>query len=320
MSGQAQAKRGTFVGEVRTNRKLCAEHYLITIAVEAFPPTRAGQFVQLQCRPVREQASNREVEWGKGNPPALSQPELVGEEPMLRRPFSLAGRRTGDDGCVQLDVIYRAVGVGTRWLCGVAPGTKLSVLGPLGNAFRVVNDKKVVALVGGGVGIPPLLYLAEELAKAGKKVFAFCGVRSSDLLPLSLADGVLPLASGEPNSCVIEFADRGANSAIATDDGSLGYSGLVSDAFASWLEGNMRYSHAVVVYSCGPEAMMRAVAETCVPRRIDCQLALERHMACGMGTCQSCVVKIRDDSKAGWSYKLCCTDGPVFDAQDVVWQ
>jgi len=319
MCGKSGAKRGTFVGEVICNRALCAEHYRISLALADFPPSQPGQFVQLQCRPIAEQVSAREVDWPEGGRPVFTQRELIGREGLLRRPFSLAGRRVGDDGRVVLDVIYRAVGTGTGWLAGVEPGTQLSVLGPLGNAFRIAGGKKVAVLVGGGVGVGPLLHLAGALHRAGKKIFAFYGVRTADLLPLELADGVEPSTAAEPGPCVVELAELGAETVIATDDGSLGYAGLVSDAFGCWLDRHMRYSHALVVYGCGPEAMMRAVAGACVPRRIDCQLALERHMACGMGTCQSCVVKIRDDSETGWSYKLCCTDGPVFDAEDVVW-
>ena len=319
MCGEAGTKRGRFVGEVTCNRALCAEHYLVSLALRDFPASQPGQFVQLQCRPIGEQVSARKVDWPEGKPPVFTQPELTDREPLLRRPFSLAGRRTSDDGRVVLDIIYRTIGAGTGWLSGVEPRTQLSMLGPLGNAFRIAKDKKVAVLVGGGVGIPPMLYLAEALGRAGKKVFAFCGVRAAELLPLRLADGVAASAAGEPAPCVVELAGCGAQTAIATDDGSLGYAGLVSDAFTNWLERHMRYSRSLVVYSCGPEAMMRSVAKACAACRIDCQLALERHMACGMGTCQSCVVKIRDESEMGWSYKLCCTDGPIFDAKDVVW-
>ena len=111
----------------------------------------------------------------------------------------------------------------------------------------------------------------------------------------------------------------GCQESIATDDGSLGRAGFVDQAFEHWLDQAGLGAEDLVVYACGPEAMMQAVAEICLLREIECQLALERHMACGMGTCQSCVVKIRDGSDRGWSFKLCCTDGPVFDARDVVW-
>ena len=107
---------------------------------------------------------------------------------------------------------------------------------------------------------------------------------------------------------------------IATDDGSLGYPGLVSEAFGRWLTTLEIDPKQLTTYACGPEPMMQAVGEICTPRGIGCQLALERHMACGMGTCQSCVVKIREKSDRGWSYKLCCADGPVFEAADVIWR
>ena len=238
---------------------------------------------------------------------------------MLRRPFSLAGRRRGEDGRDILDIIYRAVGTGTQWLSEIAPGVELSVLGPLGNTFDILPDKKVAALVAGGVGIPPMLYLAEELAAAGKKIFAFCGAKTADLMPLSFADVESISPAGDPVGAAESFGGKDVQVAVATDDGSLGYGGMVGDVFIRWLEQNMRYSQAMTVYSCGPEGMMKAIGDICVPRKMPCQLALERHMACGMGTCQSCVVKIRDDSEQGWSFKLCCTDGPVFEALDVIW-
>jgi dihydroorotate dehydrogenase electron transfer subunit len=109
-----------------------------------------------------------------------------------------------------------------------------------------------------------------------------------------------------------------ADTSIASDDGSIGFAGLVSEAFAAWLKDHQFGPEQITVYSCGPEPMERAIADLCAMRDIECQLALERHMACGMGTCQSCVVKITDD-QAGWQFKLCCTDGPVFDAKTILW-
>jgi dihydroorotate dehydrogenase electron transfer subunit len=308
---------------VIANEAICREHYLLRLSLAAFPPSRAGQFVQLQCRPVREQISAAAVEWGAGRPPVFTQPELTDHEPMLRRPFSLSGRSRGDGGRNDnardvLEIIYRTIGTGTRWLSEIAPGVALSVLGPLGNGFAPVPDAKVAVLVAGGVGIPPMIYLARELAAAGKRVFAFCGAKSADLVPVRIDDRAGVSTDGEPSGTSAAFPPE-ARIAVATDDGSLGFAGTVGDAFRRWLERNVRYAHALAVYSCGPEPMMKAVADACVPRKIPCQLALERHMACGMGTCQSCVVKIRDASERGWSFKLCCTDGPVFDARDVIW-
>ena len=296
------AKRGVFVAEVTANRIICRDHYLLRLAGE-FPPTKAGQFVQLQCRRIDERLGVAVVDWPADRPPVLAQPELTLKTPLLRRPLSLAGRRDCGDGVAELDIIYRAVGAGTQWLAGVKPATQLSVLGPLGNRFAIAADKPAAILVGGGVGTPPMLYLARALLAAGKKVVAFYGAKSAEMLPLSEIEKV-----------------AGAEAVFATDDGSLGFGGLVGDALTDWLETSGADPAELAAYSCGPEPMMKAVGDICIARDIPCQLALERHMACGMGTCQSCVVKIRDDSKRGWSYKLCCKDGPGFEARDIIWQ
>ena len=311
--------RGTFLAEVLANEKLCEEHYVLRLALGRFPPSRPGQFVQVQC--CRPDAGPRPgaVDWPENRPPKLTQPDLVEAEPLLRRPFSLAGRRDLPGGRAELEIIYRVVGSGTGWLERAARGQHVSVLGPLGNAFAVREGKPAAVLVGGGVGIPPLIYLAEALGARGRRVKAFCGVRSEHLLPLRLTGEAEVSALGSPSLCVAEFAAHGAEAALATDDGSLGWKGFAPEPFERWLATQERPAEELVVYSCGPEAMMRAVAGICLGHGIECQLALERHMACGMGTCQSCVVKTRTESEAGWHYQLVCTDGPVFDALDVLW-
>jgi NAD(P)H-flavin reductase len=163
-----------------------------------------------------------------------------------------------------------------------------------------------------------MLYLARILSEAGKDVVAFNGARSASLLPLRLAPSVAVSEQGSPALCVAEFAAMDVPAVVTTDDGSLGFDGLISQPFESWLA--ERDPGDVVVYSCGPEPMMRAIGEACRARGIECYLSLERHMACGMGTCQSCVCKTRDRSvERGWSFSLCCTDGPVFPAGEIVW-
>ena len=307
-----------FTAEVLANERLCDEHYRLVLAQPTFPASLPGQFVQLLCRTPGEPTPPDPLKWADGETPEFTQVELVDREPMLRRPFSLAGRREGDGG-VELDIIYRTVGTGTRWLSEVSAGAALSVLGPLGNAFDIHPDRPAAALVGGGVGIPPMLCLAEALAAAGKRTVAFSGVRTADLLPLELLPGAEVSAAGSPSRCMADFAAFGADAAVATDDGSLGAAGFVSDIFARWLDGGQERPEELVVYACGPEPMMRAVGEICIARGAACQLSLERTMACGMGTCQSCVCKLKSDGEPGWAYKLCCTDGPVFDARDIVW-
>ena len=321
MSSDERTKgvRGTFEMNVLANDRLCAGHYLLRLGAAAFPPTRPGQFVQLQCRSTSPHAPPRPVDWPEGAWPRLTGPELAGAEPLLRRPFSLAGRHGADDGA-QIEIIYSVVGAGTRWLATVGLDDTLSVLGPLGNAFDVREDKPLAVLVGGGVGIPPLIYLASALHDAAKPSVALCGARSGEMLPLTPVQGAKISKSGWPTSCLAEFARSGIESAVATDDGSLGYPGFVTDLLEQTVDGVDHAADLLVVYACGPEAMMQKAGEICIARGIECQLSLERHMACGMGTCQSCICKVRSDSGEGWEYKLCCADGPVFDAGEIVWE
>ncbi|MCD4825108.1 MAG: dihydroorotate dehydrogenase electron transfer subunit [Phycisphaerae bacterium] len=302
---------------VVVNEKICDEHFLLRLYLAEFPSAAAGQFVQLQCRPPVAQAGAAEVARSEAGLPEFSSPELTDKESLLRRPLSLAGRRVSGDG-VELEIIYRVVGTGTGWLAGTRAGQAVSVLGPLGNALPIIPDKPQVALVAGGVGIPPMIYMANALHNAGKSVTAFNGVRSKSLLPLS--PGSEPISpEGLPRLCCSQFQSSDASAVVASDDGTVGYHGLVTEPFDAWLDGEAKAAAGLVVYSCGPEPMMRAVGEICIRRGIECYLSLERHMACGMGTCQSCIVKIRDDSPQGWSYKLCCTHGPAFDARDIIW-
>ena len=310
--------RGTFQASVLSNRQVCPEHYLLVLEVAGFPPSRPGQFVNVRCGTVGEIAGAVEVDWPAGRMPRLAGQELLARRPLLRRPFSLAGRRDRENGTVEMEIIHRVVGVGTARLAGLAAGDKVDLLGPLGNGFTILADRPAAAVVGGGVGIPPLLYLAEALGGAGKEVVAFVGARTARSLPLSPAAGEPPSRSGRPGMCTVEFAARGATTVVATDDGSLGVAGLVHEALARWLEQRPEAGE-LGVYACGPEPMMRAIAKLCARRELPCQLALERHMACGVGTCQGCVVKVRDGPPQAWRYKLACTDGPVFEAGELTW-
>ncbi len=313
----AEKRRGTFIAEVLDNVRLCEDHYRLTLGLERFPRSRPGQFVQLQCRYLTDQPGAREADWPEGQPPRLNQAELTDCEPLLRRPLSIAGR-TDSAVDVELELIYRTIGTGTHWLAAVRPGRRLSVLGPLGNGFDIPEDKTIGALVGGGVGIPPMIYLSHAMHARGMDVVSFSGAARRALLPLTLLPDATPSVDGDPDECIAEFAPP-IRSVAATDDGSLGFHGYVSAAFERWLDAEAVDPETLVACACGPEPMMQAVGRTCAERGILCLLALERHMACGMGTCQSCIVRIADESERGWSYKLCCTDGPVFDARTVLW-
>ncbi len=309
--------RGVYAAEVVSNDLICREHFRMALRVKDFPPTRPGQFIQLQCTQEDPPAPPHVVEWKEGRLPEIKSGEISRPWPLLRRPFSLAGRRETDEGIGELLIIYRTIGIGTHRLARIGAGQRLSIIGPLGNAFTLHEDKSRALVVGGGVGIPPMVYLAGALDAAGKQTTAFVGARSGDLLPLTVTE--TPSTAGWPSACVAEFEQHRADAVVVTDDGSLGFPGVVSRAVEDWLGRYGDNPADIVTYCCGPEAMMQTVGETCAAHGVECQVAMERHMACGMGTCQSCIVKTRADNDRGWEYKLCCADGPVFDACDILW-
>lgn len=291
--------KGVFVAQVASNQSICREHYRLVLAVPEFPCAQPGQFVQVLC------SEPSELGWTGGA--------------FVRRPFSIGGLRRTADG-VELSLLHRAIGIGTHWLARLQPGDTVNFLGPLGQPFRLPEPGRSPALlVGGGIGLPPLIWLAEALESAGVPAIAFCGSRSADLLPLTL-DPAIDCASGSPAPFCHEFARSGVPGLVATDDGSLGAPGRVPDLLAAYLERNPELAASAVVYTCGPERMMKAVADISGRAGLPCQVCLERMMACGMGTCQSCVVRVQDtQAPQAWRYRLCCTDGPVFDAADVIW-
>jgi len=297
--------------QVIANRRVCRDHYRLTLRTPTFPPVQAGQFVHLspERRPVETTETGHE-RW-------VNELNL----PMLRRAFSIAGLRRSGVGA-ELDVIYRVVGTATRWMESLRIGDPLSLLGPMGNSFPISDGKPVAWLVAGGVGLPPMLWLAAALQETAKRVVAFCGAQTHDLLALTLDPATPPDRSAKTATpSAREFTDCGARMAISTDDGSLGFRGYVGSAMAAYHQANPLPPDELVIYTCGPEPMMRFVAEYCVARRIECYVCVERNMACGTGMCQSCVVPVRDTADpAGWSYRLCCTDGPIFEARNILWE
>lgn len=292
-----------FLARVAANVPLCREHYKLVLTVEGFPSAAPGQFVQIQCSPPSDMG------WQSG--------------PLTRRPFSIGGLRRSGASC-ELDIYHRALGRGTKWLATLQQGEPVSVIGPLGKPFEITN-RPTAYLVGGGIGLPPLIWLAETLHQAGKRTIAFVGARTAELLPLTRAAEV-PVDPDEPSLSFAEFAAAATPVLLSTDDGSLGLRGTVTDALTDYLAEHdvamaNRWGDEVTVYTCGPERMMRTVADVCASRGIPCQVCMERTMACGMGTCQSCVVPVRDASAdAGWRFRLCCTDGPVFDSRVIIWE
>ena len=318
--------REQFIASVRANVPLCREHYRLVLRVDEFPATEPGQFIQISCRDVdgERYQSDLEIDWS--SPAAAPRaevhaPELLAPVPLLRRPFSLAGRRDVRPGGVELDVIHRVVGVGTDWMSRLKVSDKVDILGPLGNRFTLPPPDGMAILVGGGVGIPPMLYLAGALE--GRHAIAFSGATSRDLLPLTIVDQwSSPM---EPQPRIAEFARHGIPSIVTTDDGTYGLRGFVTDALEKYVDDRPPQGQ-MIIYTCGPEPMMKRVAAIAAARGIECQVAVERAMACGMGTCQSCCIRVRkpDPGKpplvgSDWCWRLACTDGPVFRGADLLW-
>jgi dihydroorotate dehydrogenase electron transfer subunit len=320
-------RRDQFRCAVRANVPLCRDHYRLVLGLPAFPPTEPGQFIQVSCRDVDGFDDDREIAWSDLRPPHISGVDLTAPVALLRRPFSLAGRRD-EAGAVELQLIHRVVGIGTDWLARLKAEDAVDILGPLGNRFALPPAGATALLVGGGVGIPPMLYLAEKLA--GRKAVAFCGALTRDLLPLTITADAGGPDDADPRHAIEEFSRHGHPSVITTDDGSYGFRGYVTQALERYLDQsgilNPHAAMAPVVYTCGPEPMMKRVAEIAAARGLECQVAVERAMACGMGTCQSCCIRVRkpDPSQPplvgrDWCYRLACTDGPVFRGAELLW-
>ena len=214
-----------------------------------------------------------------------------GLDPLLRRPFSI--HQISSDGLLQ--ILFKVVGRGTKLLAQTKAGEQLSLLGPLGNGF-VLGDPGRACLVGGGMGIAPMLFLADRLcqqSQQGELPEVILGARNRQELE--------PLLAGFDNLGIAVLA--------ATDDGSLGHHGLVTDL----LKG-LSLAPECTVYSCGPRPMMAAIHHLCLKNQISCQVSVETVMACGMGACLGCAVGL----KAG-GYAHACSDGPVFESGDLLW-
>jgi dihydroorotate dehydrogenase electron transfer subunit len=221
--------------------------------------------------------------------------------PYTRRPFSVY-KTDPEKGL--LSIVYLARGVFTNGLRDKHAGHKLSLVGPLGNSFEPEDTSGIThILVAGGVGAPPLYFLAHQMLKTGNfagSISVINGARTRNLLV-----------------AVNEFSELGVDLHFTTDDGSLGARGIVTDTLRELIE---QKNGRVSVYTCGPTPMLRAVSYVCLEKKVPCQVSVETMMPCGLGVCMGCVVKIRDtESEDGFVYKRSCQDGPVFHAEDILW-
>lgn len=221
--------------------------------------------------------------------------------PLLRRPLSIH-RIDKEKG--EIYILFQEVGEGTKLLSQRAAGDDLDIMGPIGNGFNIYPKSKNILIVGGGIGVAPLLALCEDSTRQGKEVRVLIGALKKELV------------IGEEN-----FKIPGAKVDVATDDGSYKYKGLVTDLLEEtiikegWLPDQ--------IFACGPKPMLRKIVEISLDNHIDCQVSLEERMACGIGACLGCVCKIKTRDKkedeVKYDYKRVCVDGPIFEGSEVVW-
>lgn len=232
----------------------------------------------------------------------------LSDEPafMLRRPFSIHRCRRD---CLQ--ILYQVVGQGTESLSRVGSGQTLDLIGPLGEGFPLPRGTRSALLVAGGMGIAPLLFWAEILlaprrGRGHPAVTALLGAASrSSLL------------------CRGELRKLGVRVHVSTEDGSLGFRGLVTELLQELMDRDMAAT-SLALYACGPKAMLSTPAALAKERKIPCFVSLEERMACGVGACQGCVVRVRTHGAHGVqgvpTYARVCKDGPVFSAGDIIWE
>jgi dihydroorotate dehydrogenase electron transfer subunit len=260
--------------EVLVNKKIKAGYFKVVLRSPLIAKTALpGQFVMLK------------VAGG------------VSLEPFLRRPLGIHGIKSG-----QIEIIYEVVGKGTDILSRRKPGEVIDLLGPLGNSFdyqslKISNRQPI--LVAGGIGVAPLMLLAERLVAGNRraaigKVQVLIGARAKEQV-----------------LCEKEFKKIGCDVKIATDDGSAGFSGRVTALLEEVLL--VADYRLPAIYGCGPKPMLRELARICRKKNIPAQVSLEAHMACGIGACLGCVVSTKN------GYKRVCKDGPVFETENLIY-
>jgi len=247
--------------------KIAQEIYKLTIKSEYVSKNALpGQFINIKCS--------------------------EGLTALLRRPISICDvDRAGGT----FDVCFQIKGIGTEYLARKTAGELLDIIAPIGNPFHLSNDYKNIAVVGGGIGVFPLLYLLKESSHANR--YTFLGYRNKDYVVLE-----------------DEFKNVSDKYFISTDDGSAGYKGLVTDL----LEKELREKGIDIVFACGPTPMLRRVIELTNKYGTKCQVSMEQRMGCGIGACLVCACKTKAENDDGWEYSHVCKDGPVFWSNEII--
>lgn len=204
----------------------------------------------------------------------------------LRRPISICDI---NDDVIRL--VFEVRGEGTEILSKTELGENVNIIAPLGNGFNINPDKKA-AFIGGGIGVPPMLYSAKQ---CGKNATVITGFRDKDAIILS-----------------DDFKNAGCNLIVTTDDGSFGIHGFVTQPLGEIIK------DIDLICACGPTPMLKNIAKFAKENNVECQVSLEQRMACGVGACLGCAVLV-NCGDGTQKYKHVCKDGPVFNSEEVVW-
>jgi len=235
----------------------------------------------------------------------------------MRRPLSIM---RADAGAGWIEVFYKVVGHGLAGLAARAPGETLSCMGPIGRGFTVHTARPRVLMIGGGVGIPPLVFLAQSLAATRDTRWQPLVLMGSELpFPFELAESRLAAPGVPPGvtAAMPLLEALGVPSRLASLSGFPGcHRGYVTELAEAWIASLSASERAAVeIFSCGPHAMLVAVAAIARRHGLPCQVSLEENMACGVGGCAGCTVLVQTPD--GPAMKRVCVDGPVFDAATV---
>ena len=293
-----------FSAIVSANEKNSEQFYKLELVFDGdgaqqFARARAGQFAELDL-------ANCKLPQAENIPDDLK--DSANRKILLRRPFSFSDVKAAGDK-TNVEILYCAVGPATLRMTTLAKGDCVSVLGPLGNGFSLPDDKSKAVLVAGGSGAGPIMHLAKQIKadSPNVEINVFVGAATREKLPFE-------------NCWFDKLTTGGAKTTVATDDGSAGNKGFVTDCVLNWLNENKSAASETIIYGCGPEAMLKVLAEIAAEKGIDCEVSMERVMACGFGVCQGCAVECKINGSDKTIYKMCCKDGPVFNAKEIVFK
>ncbi len=261
---------------VRGNTEVAPGHFEMTLeAQSAFRRPEAGQFVMIR---------------------------IADGGVFLPRPFSICG--WDETPSPRMKILYRVVGRGTAGLSRLEPGRTLDMTGPFGRGFSMPGDDRDVVLVGGGIGMAPLLYLLQRCLPGG-------GQRSGRLAVYAGARTAALLVG------IARVRESGAVLRVSTDDGSDGFHGPVTERFAR--ERGEWDGEKTSLYACGPRPMLRSLQGLLRGSAMSCEASLEERMACGLGACLGCAVAVRGEAGKRVFLRV-CKEGPVFPLQDILWE